>query len=134
VLDEGLALWFPAPASYTGQAVLELHGHGGPAVLGLILRRCLELGARLALPGEFTKRAFLNDKLDLAQAEGVADLIDAATGAAARAAARSLSGAFSQEVDAIVASLVEMRMVTEASLDFPEEDIDFIRAADAQGN
>ena len=97
MLDEGLALWFPAPASYTGQAVLELHGHGGPAVLGLILRRCLELGARLALPGEFTKRAFLNDKLDLAQAEGVADLIDAATGAAARAAARSLSGAFSQE-------------------------------------
>ena len=98
VLDQGLALWFPAPASYTGEAVLELHGHGGPAVLGLILRRCLELGARLAVPGEFTKRAFLNDKLDLAQAEGVADLIDAATGTAARAAARSLSGAFSREV------------------------------------
>ncbi len=133
VLDEGLALWFPAPASYTGQAVLELHGHGGPAVLGLILRRCLELGARLALPGEFTKRAFLNDKLDLAQAESVADLIDAATGAAARAAARSLSGAFSQEIGDIVARVVELRTVTEASLDFPEEDIDFIRAADAQG-
>ena len=131
VLDEGLALWFPAPASYTGESVLELHGHGGPAVLGLILRRCLELGARLALPGEFTKRAFLNDKLDLAQAESVADLIDAATGAAARAAARSLSGAFSREVGAIVATLVELRMVTEASLDFPEEDLDFIRAADA---
>lgn len=133
VLDEGLALWFPAPASYTGESVLELHGHGGPAVLGLILRRCLELGARLALPGEFTKRAFLNDKLDLAQAESVADLIDAATGAAARAAARSLSGAFSREVGAIVATLVELRMVTEASLDFPEEDLDFMRAADAQG-
>ncbi len=133
VLDQGLALWFPAPASYTGEAVLELHGHGGPAILGLILRRCLELGARIAEPGEFTKRAFLNDKLDLAQAEGVADLIDAATGTAARAATRSLSGAFSQAVDAIVTSLIELRMVTEASLDFPEEDIDFVRAADAQG-
>ena len=133
VLDQGLALWFPAPASYTGEAVLELHGHGGPAVLGLILKRCLELGARLAQPGEFTKRAFLNDKLDLAQAEGVADLIDAATGTAARAAARSLSGAFSREVAAIVAALVDLRMFTEATLDFPEEDIDFIRAADAQG-
>lgn len=133
VLDQGLALWFPAPASYTGEAVLELHGHGGPAVLALILKRCLELGARLAAPGEFTKRAFLNDKLDLAQAEGVADLIDAATGTAARAAARSLSGAFSREVAAIVTALVELRMFTEATLDFPEEDIDFIRAADAQG-
>ncbi len=133
LLDQGLALWFPAPASYTGEAVLELHGHGGPAVLGLILKRCLELGARLAQPGEFTKRAFLNDKLDLAQAEGVADLIDAATGTAARAAARSLSGAFSREVATIVAALVDLRMFTEATLDFPEEDIDFIRAADAQG-
>ena len=133
VLDQGLALWFPAPASYTGEAVLELQGHGGPAVLGLILNRCVELGARLAEPGEFTKRAFLNDKLDLAQAEGVADLIDAATGTAARAAARSLSGAFSRQVTAIVAALVELRMFTEATLDFPEEDIDFIRAADAQG-
>jgi len=128
VLDQGLALWFPAPASYTGEAVLELQGHGGPAVLGLILNRCVELGARLAEPGEFTKRAFLNDKLDLAQAEGVADLIDAATGTAARAAARSLSGAFSRQVTAIVAALVELRMFTEATLDFPEEDIDFIRA------
>jgi tRNA modification GTPase len=133
VLDQGLALWFPAPASYTGEDVLELHGHGGPAVLGLILNRCVELGARLAEPGEFTKRAFINDKLDLAQAEGVADLIDAATGTAARAAARSLSGAFSREVAAIVAALVDLRMFTEATLDFPEEDIDFIRAADAQG-
>src|SRR5450432_2661329 len=115
VLDQGMALWFPAPASYTGEAVLELHGHGGPAVLGLILKRCVELGARLADPGEFTKRAFLNDKLDLAQAEGVADLIDAATGTAARAAARSLSGAFSRQVTAIVAALVELRMFTEAT-------------------
>ena len=133
VLDQGMVLWFPAPASYTGETVLELQGHGGPAVLGLILRRCLELGARPAMPGEFTKRAFLNDKIDLAQAESVADLIDAATGTAARAAARSLSGVFSQEVAAIVAALVDLRMLTEASLDFPEEDIDFIRAADAQG-
>jgi tRNA modification GTPase len=133
VLDQGLALWFPAPASYTGDAVLELQGHGGPAVLGLILKRCLELGARLAEPGEFTKRAFLNNKLDLAQAEGVADLIEAATGTAARAAARSLSGAFSREVGGVVAALVELRMVTEASLDFPDEDIDFVRAAGAEG-
>jgi tRNA modification GTPase len=133
VLDQGLALWFPAPASYTGDAVLELHAHGGPAVLGLILKRCLELGARLAEPGEFTKRAFLNDKFDLAQAEGVADLIEAATETAARAAARSLSGAFSREVAGVVAALVELRMVTEASLDFPDEDIDFVRAADAEG-
>jgi tRNA modification GTPase len=132
-LDQGLALWFPAPASYTGEAVLELQGHGGPAVLGLILKRCVELGARLAEPGEFTKRAFLNDKIDLAQAEGVADLIDAATGTAARAAARSLSGAFSREVGGVVATLIELRTLTEAALDFPDEDIDFIRAADAQG-
>ncbi|HXX83725.1 MAG TPA: tRNA uridine-5-carboxymethylaminomethyl(34) synthesis GTPase MnmE [Casimicrobiaceae bacterium] len=133
LLDEGLALLFPAPASYTGESVLELHGHGGPAVLGLILRRCLELGARLAEPGEFTKRAFLNDKIDLAQAEAVADLIDAATATAARAAVRSLSGEFSREVEAIVAALVELRTFTEATLDFPDEDIEFMRAADAKG-
>jgi tRNA modification GTPase len=133
VLDEGLALLFPAPASYTGEAVLELHGHGGPAVLGLTLRRCFELGARLAEPGEFTKRAFLNDKIDLAQAEAVADLIDAATSTAARAAARSLSGEFSREVEAIVAALIELRTFTEATLDFPEEDIEFMRATDARG-
>jgi tRNA modification GTPase len=132
-LDQGLALLFAAPASYTGESVLELHGHGGPAVLALILKRCLELGARLAEPGEFTRRAFLNDKLDLAQAEGVADLIDAATTTAARAAARSLSGAFSREIEAIVDALIELRMHTEAALDFPEEDIEFVRAADAQG-
>lgn len=130
-LDEGLALWFPAPASYTGENVLELHGHGGPAVLALVLARCTQLGARIAEPGEFTKRAFLNDKLDLAQAESVADLIDAATATAARAAARSLAGEFSREVDTIVTGLVELRMLTEVTLDFPDEDIDFVRAADA---
>jgi len=132
-LDQGLALLFPAPASYTGETVLELHGHGGPAVLALLLHRCLELGARLAEPGEFTKRAFLNGKLDLAQAEGVADLIEAATTTAARAAARSLTGAFSREIHAVVDALVELRMFTEATLDFPEEDIEFVREADAAG-
>jgi len=129
-LDTGLALYFPAPNSYTGEEVLELHGHGGPAVLRLLLTRCLGLGARLAEPGEFTKRAFLNGKLDLAQAEGVADLIDAATTTAARAAARSLTGEFSSEAGALVDALIELRMFTEATLDFPDEDIDFLRAAD----
>ncbi|HKW79383.1 MAG TPA: tRNA uridine-5-carboxymethylaminomethyl(34) synthesis GTPase MnmE [Casimicrobiaceae bacterium] len=133
IIDQGLALYFPAPASYTGETVLELHGHGGPAVLSQVLRRCLELGARLAEPGEFTKRAFLNGKLDLAQAEGVADLIDAATATAARAAARSLSGEFSAEITAIVEELTELRAFTEATLDFPDEDIEFIRATDARG-
>jgi len=132
-LDQGLALHFPAPRSYTGEHVLELHGHGGPAVMRALLARCLELGARLAEPGEFTRRAFLNGKLDLAQAEAVADLIDAATATAARAAARSLSGAFSREIHALVAALTELRMITEATLDFPDEDLDFLRAADAQG-
>ena len=132
-LDRGLALYFPAPASYTGETVLELHAHGGPAVLAQILRRCLELGSRLAEHGEFTKRAFLNGKIDLAQAEGVADLIDAATATAARAAARSLSGAFSAELHAVVESLIELRAYTEAALDFPDEDIEFMRAADAGG-
>ena len=132
-LDEGLALLFPAPASYTGETVLELQGHGSPAALRSILARCVELGARLAEPGEFTKRAFLNGKLDLAQAESVADLIEAATTTAARAAAKSLSGAFSREVNALVDDVTTLRMYTEATLDFPEEDIDFIRAADASG-
>jgi tRNA modification GTPase len=129
-LDAGLALYFPAPASYTGETVFELHGHGGPSVLRLVLGRCVELGARIAQPGEFTKRAFLNGKLDLAQAESVADLIDAATSTAARAAARSLSGVFSREVHALVDALIELRMYTEAMLDFPEEDIEFLRAGD----
>lgn len=132
-IDRGVAIFFPAPASYTGESVLELHGHGGQAVLGLLLARCLDLGARLAEPGEFTKRAFLNGKIDLAQAESVADLIDAATTTAARAAARSLTGAFSREVHALVAELVYLRTFTEATLDFPEEEIDFIRTADAGG-
>jgi tRNA modification GTPase len=132
-LDQGLALFFPAPRSYTGEHVLELHGHGGTAVLRLLLARCLELGARLAAPGEFTQRAFLNGKLDLAQAESVADLIEAGTATAARAAARSLAGAFSDEIRALVDALVDLRMLTEATLDFPEEDIDFFRAADAEG-
>jgi tRNA modification GTPase len=132
-IDSGLALWFPAPHSYTGESVLELHGHGGPAVLRLLLARCMELGARLAEPGEFTRRAYLNGKLDLAQAESVADLIDAATSTAARAAARSLTGEFSREVHAIVESLTELRMYTEATLDFPEEDIEFLRTGDAAG-
>ena len=132
-LDRGLALYFPAPASYTGEAVLELQGHGGPAVLAQLLRRCLDLGARLAEPGEFTKRAFLNGKIDLAQAEGVADLIDAATTTAARAAARSLTGAFSAEIRALADGLTELRMYTEASLDFPDEDIEFMHATDAGG-
>ncbi|TMG85782.1 MAG: tRNA uridine-5-carboxymethylaminomethyl(34) synthesis GTPase MnmE [Betaproteobacteria bacterium] len=132
-LDQGLALLFAAPASYTGETVLELHGHGGSAVLALLLNRCLDLGARLAEPGEFTRRAFLNGKLDLAQAEGVADLIEAATTTAARAAARSLSGVFSREIRAAVDALIELRAFTEATLDFPEEDIDFIRASDAAG-
>ncbi|MEP7084409.1 MAG: tRNA uridine-5-carboxymethylaminomethyl(34) synthesis GTPase MnmE, partial [Betaproteobacteria bacterium] len=132
-IDRGIALYFPAPHSYTGEDVLELHGHGGPAVLAGIVRRCVELGARLAQPGEFTQRAFLNDKMDLAQAEAVADLIDAGSAAAARAAIRSLSGEFSREVNALVAALVRLRMFTEATLDFPDEEIDFIEAADARG-
>ncbi len=132
-LDQGLALYFPAPHSYTGEPVLELHGHGGAAVLQLLLARCIDLGARIARPGEFTLRAFLNGKLDLAQAESVADLIDAATATAARAAARSLSGAFSREVQALTDALIELRMFTEATLDFPDEDLDFLRAADARG-
>src|SRR6185436_15427257 len=130
-LDQGLALYFPAPHSYTGEPVLELHGHGGAAVLQLLLARCIDLGARLARPGEFTLRAYLNGKLDLAQAESVADLIDAATATAARAAARSLSGAFSREIRGIVDAVIELRMVTEASLDFPDEDLEFVRASDA---
>ncbi|MEP7060770.1 MAG: tRNA uridine-5-carboxymethylaminomethyl(34) synthesis GTPase MnmE [Betaproteobacteria bacterium] len=133
IIDQGLALHFPAPHSYTGDDVLELHGHGGRAVLDVLLARCVELGARLAAPGEFTQRAFLNDKIDLAQAESVADLIDAATTTAARAAARSLSGEFSRHVGAINDALVELRMFVEATLDFPDEDIDFVRAHDAAG-
>ena len=123
-LDEGIAVYFAQPASYTGEDVIELQGHGGPVVLQMVLERCLELGARPALPGEFTQRAFLNDKLDLAQAEAVADLIDSATTVSARCAMRSLTGEFSSVIDALVEQLVELRMLVEATLDFPEEDIE----------
>lgn len=133
LIDQGLALFFPAPHSFTGEDVLELQGHGGPVVMQMLLRRCLELGARLAEPGEFTRRAFLNDKLDLAQAESVADLIDAGSEAAARSALRSLAGAFSTEIHTLVDQLINLRMLVEATLDFPEEDIDFLEAADARG-
>jgi tRNA modification GTPase len=145
-IDEGLALHFPAPASYTGEDVLELQAHGGNVVLQLLLARCLEAaaqsaddgeprlsGLRLAEPGEFTTRAFLNGKLDLAQAEAVADLIDAGTEAAARSAARSLQGEFSREVHALSAAIVELRTLVEATLDFPDEEIDFLQRADAIG-
>jgi tRNA modification GTPase len=132
-LDQGIALLFPAPHSYTGETVLELQGHGSPEALRLVLARCVALGARLAEPGEFTKRAFLSGKLDLAQAESVADLIEASTAAAARAAARSLTGAFSREIRGMVDALIELRMFTEATLDFPDEDIEFLRADNAAG-
>lgn len=138
-IDQGLALFFPAPHSYTGEDVLELQAHGGPVVLQLLLARCLEAAQgllprlRLAEPGEFTERAFLNDKIDLAQAEAIADLIDASTEAAARSAGRSLSGAFSQEIHGLRDALVHLRMLVEATLDFPEEEIDFLRKADARG-
>jgi tRNA modification GTPase len=136
-IDQGLAIHFPAPFSYTGEDVLELQAHGGPVVLQLLLARCLEAGRgaglRLAEPGEFTERAFLNDKLDLAQAEAVSDLIEATTEAAARSATRSLSGAFSTQVEALRAQIVDLRMLVEATLDFPEEEIDFLEKADARG-
>lgn len=132
-IDQGIALYFPAPYSFTGEDVLELQGHGGNAVMQRLLKRCLALGARLAEPGEFTKRAFLNDKLDLAQAESVADLIDAASEEAAKSAVRSLQGVFSNAVHEVVAHLIELRMLVEACIDFPEEDIDFLQAADALG-
>ena len=130
VMDQGIALYFPAPRSYTGQAVLELQGHGGPLVLQLLLKRCLELGARLAQPGEFTRRAYLNDKLDLAQAESVADLIDAATEEAARSALRSLRGAFSKRIDELVQAMIDLRARVEAAIDFPEEEEEFLGPAD----
>jgi len=125
-LDQGVALFFPAPHSFTGEDVLELQGHGGTAVLQLVLRRCLDLGARLAQPGEFTRRAFLNGKLDLAQAESVADLIEANTAEAARSAVRSLRGEFSAAVHSMVDELVNLRMLVEAMLDFPEEEVDAV--------
>jgi tRNA modification GTPase len=129
LIDQGIALFFPDPHSYTGEDVLELQGHGGTVVLHLLLQRCLELGARLAEPGEFTQRAFLNDKLDLAQAESVADLIEATTTSAARSAMRSLHGEFSSAIQEMVDELLRLRMLTEAMLDFPEEDIDVADSA-----
>jgi tRNA modification GTPase len=132
-IDHGLLLYFPAPHSFTGEDVLELQGHGGPVVLQMLLSRCLDLGARLAEPGEFTRRSFLNGKLDLAQAEAVADLIDASTAAAARGALRSLDGEFSREINRLLEQLIELRALTEATLDFPDEEIDFLKAADAFG-
>ncbi len=136
-IDRGLAIHFPAPNSFTGEEVLELQAHGGPVVLQLLLARCLEagqpIGLRVARPGEFTERAFLNGKIDLAQAEAIADLIDASTEAAARSAVRSLSGAFSLEIARLREALIHLRMLVEATLDFPEEEIDFLHKADAQG-
>ncbi len=126
IIDQGIALFYPAPHSYTGEDVLELQGHGGIAVPQLLLQRCLELGARLAQPGEFTQRAFLNDKLDLAQAESVADLIDATTTQAARSAMRSLQGEFSSAIHGLVDKLVHLRKLIEAMLDFSEEEIDML--------
>jgi tRNA modification GTPase len=162
LIDHGLALFFAAPHSFTGEDVLELHGHGGPLVLQLLIARCMEVAAqqrpavvgrtggpadgtgsgtatcvlpdlRLAQPGEFSQRAFLNGKLDLAQAEAIADLIDASTEAAARSASQSLGGAFSQEIHRLRDALITLRMLVEATLDFPEEEIDFLQSADAQG-
>ncbi|MBI5330382.1 MAG: tRNA uridine-5-carboxymethylaminomethyl(34) synthesis GTPase MnmE [Betaproteobacteria bacterium] len=132
-LDDGIALWFPAPRSFTGEHVLELQGHGGPQVLQAVLERCLELGARLAEPGEFSRRAYLNGKLDLAQAEAIADLIDAGSRQAARSALRALEGEFSRRVNLLKDALIQLRMLVEATLDFPEEDIDFLHKADAWG-
>jgi tRNA modification GTPase len=146
-IDHGLALFFPGPHSFTGEDVLELQAHGGPVVLQLLVARCMALanelrtpdaqpllaGLRLARPGEFSERAFLNDKIDLAQAEAIADLIDASTEAAARSATASLSGAFSKQVHGLRDALVRLRMLVEATLDFPEEEIDFLQRADAQG-
>jgi tRNA modification GTPase len=126
VIDQGLALLFEGPASFTGEDVLELQGHGGPVVMSLLLARVVELGARMARPGEFSERAFLNDKLDLSQAEAVADLIDSTTEAAARGALRSLKGVFSDQIRILDAEVVRLRMYVEAAIDFPEEEIDFL--------
>lgn len=137
ILDQGIALYFKAPHSYTGEDVLELQGHGGPVVMQMLLARCLEageeIGLRLAQPGEFTHRAFLNDKMDLAQAEAVADLIEASTEAAAKSATQSLSGVFSKAIHDLVERVIRLRMLVEATLDFPEEEIDFLEQSDALG-
>lgn len=126
VLDDGIALYFPAPHSFTGEDVLELQGHGGRVVLDMIMKRCLELGAEMAKPGEFSERAFLNDKLDLAQAEAISDLIDSSSEQAARSAIRSLQGEFSAKVNNLLEAMIHLRMYVEAALDFPDEEIDFL--------
>lgn len=126
ILDQGLAIFFPNPHSFTGEDVLELQGHGGPVVMDMLLNNVLKLGARLAKPGEFSERAFLNDKIDLAQAEAIADLIDASTEQAARNALHSLQGVFSKRIHELVESLIQLRIYVEAAIDFPEEEIDFL--------
>jgi tRNA modification GTPase len=130
-IDAGLVLHFPAPHSFTGEDVLELQGHGSPVVVAMLLARCLALGARLARPGEFSERAFLNGRIDLAQAEAIADLIDASTQMAAKSAMRALSGEFSRQIGLLATELIELRTLTEATLDFPDEEVDFLKAARA---
>ncbi len=133
-LDQGLALYFPGPNSFTGEDVLELQGHGGPIIMDFILRRVVECGARLANPGEFSERAFLNDKLDLTQAEAIADLIDSSSEQAARCALKSLQGAFSERVHQLVETLTQLRIYVEAAIDFPEEEIDFLADGKVAGD
>jgi tRNA modification GTPase len=134
LIDEGLALFFPAPHSFTGEDVLELQGHGGPVVMELLLQAVIACGARLARPGEFSERAFLNDKLDLAQAEAISDLIDASSSQAARSALRSLQGEFSKIVHALVADVTQLRVYVEAAMDFPDEEIDFLSEGNVAGH
>ncbi|MCP4996859.1 MAG: tRNA uridine-5-carboxymethylaminomethyl(34) synthesis GTPase MnmE [Gammaproteobacteria bacterium] len=134
IIDEGLALWFPGPGSFTGEDVLELQGHGGPVVMDMLLQRVLQSGVRLAQPGEFSQRAFLNDKLDLTQAEAIADLIEAGSQTAARLALHSLEGAFSDQIDRLVEGLIQLRMYVEAAIDFPEEEIDFLSDGKVSGD
>ena len=126
-IDEGVALYFPGPSSFTGESILELQGHGGMVVLDRLVRRCVELGARVARPGEFSERAFFNDKMDLAQAEAIADLIDASSVEAARSAVRSMQGEFSQLINELVETMIQVRIFVEAAIDFPEEEIDFLQ-------
>ena len=133
VIDRGLVIYFPKPASFTGEHVLELHGHGGPVVMRLLLDRCVRLGARIAAPGEFTQRAFLNDKIDLSQAEAIADLIDSASKAAAKSAVRSMQGEFSNQIEKLTEKVTLLRMYVEAAIDFPEEEIDFLGDKKVQG-
>src|SRR5471030_3075418 len=133
-LDQGIALWFPGPNSFTGEDVLELQGHGGPVILDMLIKRILELpGIRIARPGEFSERAFLNDKMDLAQAEAIADLIDASSQQAARSAVNSLQGVFSQRIQHLVEALTNLRIHVEAAIDFPDEEIDFLSDGKIEG-